>query len=96
MEVYKEYEYVKNGKTIRIKRKYEIKGIRAIKQNELDEYFKNNAENMRQHRKLKDVLTDYNNSHDNKISYSMLYTKYKTLFGKCKKHEEEEEKQESD
>ena len=32
MEVYKEYEYVKNGKTIRIKRKYEVKGTRAIKQ----------------------------------------------------------------
>ena len=96
MEVFKEYEYVKNGKTIRIKRKYEVKGTRAIKQKELNEYFKNNADEIRSGKKLKEVLADYNNTHENKISYSMLYTKYKSLFGSLKKHNSPVNSDESD
>ncbi len=96
MEVCKEYKYVKNGKVIRIKRKYEVKGVRSIKQSELEEYFKNNADDIRTNKKLVEVLADYNNTHENKISYSMLYTKYKSLFGCLKKHNSPVNSDESD
>ena len=99
MEVYKEYEYIKDGKTIRIKRSYKIKGTRAKKQSELDEYFKNNAEDIRTSKKLTEVLVDYNQTHKHKICYSTLLNKYHSLFGmrrgnnKQEISEEEEEKQ---
>ena len=94
MEVYKEYEYVKDGKTVLIKRKYNIKGINSIKQNELNEYFKNNADDIRSNKKIREVLNDYNNTHKNKISYSMLYNKYKSLFGMRKNNIQSKENDE--
>ena len=86
MEVVKEYTYNKNGKPVTIKRKYTIKGDRITKQNELDEYFKNHAEEIRNGKKLTDVVTDYNNTHELQVSYSMFYQKYKNCFGFRKNH----------
>ena len=81
MEVKKEYEYIKNGKKVCIRRTYTVKGVRSIKQNELDEYFKNNAEIIKSSKNLNNVLSDYNDNHDIKISFSMLYQKYKGVLG---------------
>ena len=81
MEVVKEYEYLKNGNKICIRRKYKIKGVRDLKRDELDEYIKNNSDQIQNSKNLKDILANYNSSHENKISYSMLYQKYKTVFG---------------
>ena len=82
MEVRKEYEYIrKDGRKVSIKRAYNIKGTKSAKKNELDEYFKNNAEVIKASKNLNGILTDYNNNHDIKISFSMLYQKYKAVFG---------------
>ena len=81
MEVKKEYEYMKDGRKVCIRRSYKVKGLRTTKKEELDEYFKNNAESIKASKKIDDILTDYNNSHDNKISFSMMYQKYKAIFG---------------
>ena len=99
MEVVKEYNYEKDGKTVCIKRSYTVKGTKGKKINELDEYFTKNADSIKASKKLKDVLETYNNEHENKISFSMLYQKYKTMFGnrRCKavksSENEEEEKE---
>ena len=81
MEIIKEYEYLIDGKKVSIKRAYNVKGTKISKKNELDEYFKNNAEIIKSSKKLNNILEDYNNKHKNKISFSMLYQKYKAVFG---------------
>lgn len=79
--IFKEYKYTKNNKEIIIKRKYVNNGKRELKQNELNEYFRNNSERIKSERKLQNILNDYNDNHENKISYSMFYSKYKNIFG---------------
>ena len=81
MEVRKEYEYMKDGKKVCIRRTYIVKGVRSTKKSELDEYFKNNAEIIKSSKNLNNILSDYNDNHDIKISFSMLYQKYKGVFG---------------
>ena len=83
--VQKEYNYLRNGRKVVIRRQYKVNGMRNLKNEELDEYFKNNIEHI-QNSKLNDVLDEYNDSHENQISYSLLYQKYKTLFGYRKNH----------
>jgi hypothetical protein len=91
MEIQKEYEYLKDGRKVVIRRKYKINGVRDAKRDELDTYFKNNTEAIRNSKKLKDALTAYNDSHNNKISYSMFYQKYKSIFGLRKSDTSEED-----
>ena len=85
MEVVKEYNYNINGRNVVIKRHYAVKGNRAKKICELEEYFKNNYERVRDIKKLRDVYESYNNEHEDKISFSMLYQKYISVFGRRKK-----------
>ena len=74
-EVLKEYEYTnKDGKSVKIKRKYTIEGSSKRKQKELDEFFSNNADRINTNTKIKALLDEYNDSHEMKISYSMFYT----------------------
>ena len=81
-EILKEYEYTnKDGKSVKIKRKYTIEGSSKRKQKELDEFFSNNADRINTNTKIKALLDEYNDSHEMKISYSMFYTKYKKVFG---------------
>ena len=97
----KEYTYQINGRKVIIKRKYKINGTRNKKSEELKEYFKNNAEAIKSNKKLNEVLETYNKLHDNKISYSMLYQYYKSLFGfrkpkkETKKNKDKEEQTDS-
>ena len=85
MEVQKTYDYIRNGKHVHVKRSYVVKGTVGTKQSELEEYFKNHADTIRSKGKLSKVLEDYNESHSNKISYSMLYNKYVAMFGQRRK-----------
>lgn len=101
MEVQKDYTYLRDGKKVCIRRKWTNKGTRHIQNDELDEYFKNNADDIKNSKRLQEVLETYNSTHDNKISLSLLYKKYKTVFGLRKNHNkpnnknEEEDKSES-
>ena len=96
MEVVKEYEYERDGRKVCIRRAYNVKGTKHAKQCELDEYFKNNAETIKSCKKLNTILEDYNSKHNNKISFSMLYQKYKTVFGNRKTHSRTSFSEESD
>ena len=96
MEVVKEYEYERDGRNVCIRRAYNVKGTKHAKQCELDEYFKNNAETIKSCKKLNTILEDYNSKHNNKISFSMLYQKYKTVFGNRKTQSRSSFSEESD
>ena len=89
--VTREYKYIKNGKTVVVKRKYTIKGDRIIKNSELDNYFKDNVEVLTSKKKLKDIVEEYNNTHSSHVSYSMFYQKYKNVFGFRKNHKDKPE-----
>lgn len=78
---FKEYKYLRNNKPVVIRRSYEKKGIIELKQQELEEYFKNNAERIKSDKSLRNVFESYNEIHQNKISYSMFYQKYVSVFG---------------
>ena len=87
--VTREYTYIKNGKTIVVKRKYAVKGDRVIKNSELDNYFKDNVDELTSRKKkLKDIVEEYNNSHSAHVSYSKFYQKYKDVFGFRKNHKD--------
>ena len=88
----REYEYLRNGKKVIIRRQYSINGTRNLKNEELDEYFKNNIDFIK-NTNLNNVLEEYNKNHDNKISYSLLYQKFKKLFGYRKNHTTEKPQQ---
>ena len=81
----KQYVYEKNGKRITIKRKYVNKQNRTLKNNELDEFFKNNAEDLKSRIPLQTILDAYNNNHA-PVSYAKFYSKFKTVFGYRKNH----------
>lgn len=78
--VEKQYKYSKNGKEIVVKRKYTIKTARLIQNDELDQYFRDNEDELRSKKKLKDIVEEYNKNHS-KVSYAKFYVKYKNVFG---------------
>ena len=94
IEVAKNYQYIKNGTKITIKRKYQIKGTKNAKHEEVAEYFKNNLEHIKNSTcRLNDLLDEYNQEHEKKISYSMFYQNYKNILGFRKNHDKKKNKQ---
>ena len=83
------YQYQKpNGKTITIKRTWTNNNSKANKQACLKKYFEENAEEIRMMKNIKAVYDDYLiKNADNKISYSMLYHYYQSLYNTRKKQE---------
>ena len=76
----KVYTYERNGKTISIKRKWTNIGEKQLKQQELNDYFKNIAE-LDNTKSIQTLFKEYNNNHEHKISYSMFYKRYAEHFG---------------
>ena len=76
----KVYQYVRNGKTINIRRKWTNYGDKQLKQEALSEYFANDVDIDRT-KSIQTLFKEYNNNHDLKISYSMFYKKYAEHFG---------------
>ena len=86
--VERQYTYkTKNGKDYIVKRKYFVKADRAVKNNELDEYFKYHIDELKSKKKLKDIVDEYNSNHS-KVSYAKFYLKYKAVFGYRKNRKE--------
>jgi len=83
-KIVREYEYERNGKKFTIKRRYENIGLNDIKNNQLDEFFKNNSDKLDDILDIKKWWNEYNQTAPNPVSYSMFYSKYK----KSKEHYE--------
>lgn len=98
MEVEKTYNYLRNGKPIQVKRTYVVKGNVGTKQSELEAYFKDHLDTLGPKSNLSKVWEDYNNTHTHKISYSMLYNKYVSVYGlrrqTCQSKKKQEESHE--
>ena len=82
IEIQREYTYNKNGKSIKIKRKWTTTADNLAKQQAVNKYFEDNIDAIKQAKNIKKVYEDYNaNNSDNKVSYNMIYNRYIRLFG---------------
>ena len=81
IEIQREYTYNKNGKSIKIKRKWTTTADNLAKQQAVNKYFEDNIDAIKQAKNIKKVYEDYNaNNSDNKVSYNMIYNRYIRLF----------------
>ena len=47
---------------------------------ELNDYFDNNIERIQGMKNIKQVMRDYNDSHESQVSYNIIYKKYNSIF----------------
>ena len=95
IEIQREYTYNKNGKSIKIKRKWTTTADKLAKQQAVNKYFEDNIDAIKQAKNIKKVYEDYNaNNSDNKVSYNMIYNRYIRLFDSKKNRKARQEQQE--
>ena len=97
VEVEREYTYNKDGKSVKIKRKWTTTSDKLAKQQAVDKYFEDNLDAIKQAKNIKKVYEDYNaNNSDNKVSYNMIYNRYVRLFDSKKNRKAQQEQQQED
>ena len=98
MEETKERTYTyttDSGKTRTITRRWKVKQEILAKRKELNDYFDQNADKIKNMKNITAVFNDYNNSHENKISYNLLYKKYISIYD-SKKSKKQQNSQSSE
>lgn len=94
VEIQREYTYNRNGKDVKIKRKWTTNQDKLSKKQAVDKYFADNIDEIRQAKNIKKVYKDYNeNNTDNNVSYNMIYTRYIKIFGPRYNHKIQQEEQ---
>ena len=77
----KTYTYIgKNGKEKRIHREWKVSTAKQQRNKELSDYFDNNLERIQGMKNIKQVMRDYNDSHETQVSYNIIYKKYNSIF----------------
>ena len=77
----KTYTYIgKNGKEKRIHREWKVSTAKQQRNKELNDYFDNNMERIQGMKNIKQVMRDYNDSHETQVSYNIIYKKYNSIF----------------
>ena len=77
----KTYTYIgKNGKEKRIHREWKVSTAKQQRNKELSDYFDNNLERIQGMKNIKQVMRDYNDSHEAQVSYNIIYKKYNSIF----------------
>ena len=77
----KTYTYIgKNGKEKRIHREWKVSTAKQQRNKELNDYFDNNMERIQGMKNIKQVMRDYNDSHESQVSYNIIYKKYNSIF----------------
>lgn len=93
IEVEREYEYTKNGKVYKIKRKWSADPVSIAKKQAVDKYFEDNIDEIKQAKNIKKVYENYLANSDNKVSYNMIYKRYIKLFDSKKNRKARETEQ---
>ena len=71
----KTYTYIgKNGKEKHIHREWKVSTAKQQRNKELNDYFDKGMKNIKQ------VMRDYNDSHESQVSYNIIYKKYNSIF----------------
>ena len=77
----KTYTYIgKNGKEKHIHREWKVSTAKQQRNKELNDYFDNNMERIQGMKNIKQVMRDYNDSHESQVSYNIIYKKYNSIF----------------
>ena len=77
----KTYTYIgKNGKTKHIHREWKVSTVKQQRNKELNDYFDTNKERIKGMKSIKQVMRDYNDSHNTQVSYNIIYKKYNSIF----------------
>lgn len=89
----KVYTYkTKTGKEKKIYREWKVSSAKQQRNQEINDYFRDNAERIRGMKNIKQVMRDFNETHDTQASYNIIYKKYTSIFNTRKsrtKHEPE-------
>ena len=82
------YTYERNGKTVIVKRSWTNNQTLTNRRNTLNDYFKNNKEDIQKMKNYITVFNDYNNKNpQHKVSYSTIVNKIHKVFGYKNKHD---------
>ena len=82
------YTYERNGKTVIVKRSWTNNQTLTNRRNTLNDYFKNNKEDIQKMKNYITVFNDYNNKNpQHKVSYSTIVNKIHKMFGYKNKHD---------
>ena len=77
----KTYIYVtKTGKEKKIHREWKVSTAKKQRNQEINDYFNDNIERIQGMKNIRQVMRDYNDSHDTKASYNIIYKKYNSIF----------------
>lgn len=77
----KTYTYIgKNGKEKRIYREWKVSSAKQQRTKEVNDYFDTNLERIQGMKNIKQVMRDYNDSHETQVSYNIIYKKYNSIF----------------
>ena len=82
------YTYERNGKSVIVKRSWTNNQTLTNRRNTLNDYFKNNKEDIQKMKNYITVFNDYNNKNpQHKVSYSTIVNKIHKVFGYKNKHD---------
>ena len=77
----KTYTYTtEDGRTKTIRRSWKVNSEKVSRAKELDDYFENNQDRIRGMKNIRAICSDYNNCHENKVSYNIVYKKYVSIY----------------
>ena len=77
----KTYIYLtKNGKEKKIHREWKVSTAKKQRNQEINDYFNDNIERIQGMKNIRQVMRDYNDSHDTQASYNIIYKKYNSIF----------------
>ena len=77
----KTYIYkTKSGREKKIHRAWKVSTAKKQRSQEINDYFANNEERIRGMKNIKQVMRDYNDSHETQVSYNIIYKKYNSIF----------------
>lgn len=81
----KTYTYIDaKGKQKQIHRKWSLSADKINRNNIIDKYFADNADRIKEMKKIKNVYDDFVGTHDLNVTYGMIYQKYIKLYSKKK------------
>ena len=82
------YTYERNGKLVVVKRSWRNNETLTTRRNTLNDYFKNNKDDIQKMKNYITVFNDYNNKNpQHKVSYSTIVNKIHKVFGYKNKHD---------
>ena len=77
----KTYVYItESGKEKRIHRQWKVSTAKQQRTKDVNDYFDTNMDRIRGMKSIRQVMRDYNETHETPVSYNIIYKKYNSIF----------------